>query len=231
VIETCDSIQPAHPSATVVLLREGVSGPEVLLVQRNKALRHMGGMWVFPGGRIEAADYGSDCDPDQAALNAAVRETREETGVDLDPERLTWFAHWTTPEGARKRFATWFFLGLLTPGTEVVVDGGEIAAHRWVSPKQALGELADPDHPLRLMPPTYISLLQLDGFSSGEQAFAALMHQAPAYFVPRMVLVEDGVCFLYQDDCGYHREQLQLSGPRHRTYMINGQLNYVRDQG
>ena len=43
---------PALPSATVVLRR----GPEVLLVQRSSALRNYAGMWVFPGGRIDAGD-------------------------------------------------------------------------------------------------------------------------------------------------------------------------------
>ena len=43
----------------------------MVLVQRDKAVRHMGGMWVFPGGKVDAADYPPDGDAYGAALSAA----------------------------------------------------------------------------------------------------------------------------------------------------------------
>jgi hypothetical protein len=43
-----------------------------------------------------------------------------------------------------------------------------------------------------------------------------------------MVFVQDGICFLYQGDAGYEQESLEVDGPRHRAYMINDQLEYVR---
>lgn len=91
-------------AATVVLLREGPRGMEVLLVQRHRATAFMGGAHVFPGGKLDAADAsielakGSD---DEALLRAlgpsetidatmaralhvaAARETFEEAGVLL----------------------------------------------------------------------------------------------------------------------------------------------------
>ena len=60
-------------AATLMLLRDGDDGPEVLLVQRNPEQRFMGGAWVFPGGALH------DEDTDLAA--AAVRELAEEAGV------------------------------------------------------------------------------------------------------------------------------------------------------
>jgi 8-oxo-dGTP pyrophosphatase MutT (NUDIX family) len=47
------------PAATVVLVREIVENNniEVLLVQRNSRLVFHGGHWVFPGGRVDAADF------------------------------------------------------------------------------------------------------------------------------------------------------------------------------
>ena len=45
------------PAATVVLVRQGDSGIQTLLLRRNSALRFAGGNWVFPGGRIDKADY------------------------------------------------------------------------------------------------------------------------------------------------------------------------------
>jgi hypothetical protein len=49
-------ITAIHPAATVVLLRDGTQGCEVLLVRRNAQLSFHGGAWVFPGGLDEAAD-------------------------------------------------------------------------------------------------------------------------------------------------------------------------------
>ena len=76
MIETSESEEPIVPAATVVLLRDGEPGLEALLVQRSKAVTHMGGMWVFPGGKVDACDGAEGCDEFSAALAAAIRETR-----------------------------------------------------------------------------------------------------------------------------------------------------------
>jgi 8-oxo-dGTP pyrophosphatase MutT (NUDIX family) len=47
-----------HPAATVLLLRESDAGLQVLLTQRAAGLAFMGGLWVFPGGRMEPDDAG-----------------------------------------------------------------------------------------------------------------------------------------------------------------------------
>mgnify|MGYP001813032058 CR=1 FL=1 len=44
MLEMSDTVEPIHPAATVVMVRDGEAGLEVLLVQRNKAVQHMGGM-------------------------------------------------------------------------------------------------------------------------------------------------------------------------------------------
>ena len=82
-------------AATVILLRAGESGPEVLMIRRGENLAFAGGALVFPGGRVDAADittarnpelaFGFDDldDIDAAARIAACREALEETGVLL----------------------------------------------------------------------------------------------------------------------------------------------------
>lgn len=50
---------PIRPAATVIVLRPGAEDPgalEVLMVRRNRAVAFMGGAYVFPGGRVDAAD-------------------------------------------------------------------------------------------------------------------------------------------------------------------------------
>jgi 8-oxo-dGTP pyrophosphatase MutT (NUDIX family) len=98
-------------AATVLLLREDDAGLQVLLTKRAASLSFMGGLWVFPGGRMETsdlapelaarsnqaaiADTGSrmlsadastasiDLDTARGLLIAACRETFEESGVLL----------------------------------------------------------------------------------------------------------------------------------------------------
>src|SRR3954451_6708314 len=50
--------EPTAPrtAASVMVLRGGDTGLEVLLVQRNPAQRFMGGAWVFPGGAVDPED-------------------------------------------------------------------------------------------------------------------------------------------------------------------------------
>jgi 8-oxo-dGTP pyrophosphatase MutT (NUDIX family) len=228
MLELSKTVEPVYPAATVVLVRDSEQGLEALLVQRSKAVAHMGGMWVFPGGRVDECDYPEDRDDYAAALNAAIRETREEAGLEISPDQLVYLSHWITPEGARRRFATWFFLAILEDGQEVTVDGGEIAHHRWVRPDVAFAESADREHPFRLMPPTFVSLVDLAGCRSCQEAKQRVEAREAYHYAPRMVFVEDGICFLYAGDAGYDTENLDAEGGRHRTYMIDGQLEYIR---
>jgi len=77
------------PAATLVLFREVADGaPELLMVERGRALAFAGGALVFPGGRIDAADaaLALELAPDDAlgpARVAALRELIEETGIAL----------------------------------------------------------------------------------------------------------------------------------------------------
>ena len=48
---------PIRHAATVVLLRETRAGLEVLLTRRAAQLAFMGDLWVFPGGRLDEADF------------------------------------------------------------------------------------------------------------------------------------------------------------------------------
>ena len=43
-------------AATLVLLRPGAHGPEVLMLQRAKAAAFLGGAYVFPGGALDPSD-------------------------------------------------------------------------------------------------------------------------------------------------------------------------------
>ncbi len=89
-----DTLQPAIPAATLVIFRDAADGgaPELLMVERAKAMVFAGGALVFPGGRVDPGDRalaemsGGDVEEDAHRI-AAIRETVEEAGlpIGLDP--------------------------------------------------------------------------------------------------------------------------------------------------
>ena len=131
--------QPAVPAATVILLRDGPTGLETLMLRRASKLAFAGGLWVFPGGRVDDADR-VGLDPEDshgAARRAAVREAAEEADLEVDVDGLVTLAHWEPPPQTPKRFATWFFLAA-APSGAVTVDGGEITEHTWARPADVI---------------------------------------------------------------------------------------------
>jgi len=178
-------LQPA-PAATVVLARPGRAGDgiEVLLLQRSARLVFHGGHWVFPGGRIDAADFAAADSPLEypAARKAALRETREETGIRIDEDLLIHVGHWTTPPGLPRRFATWFFVCPLRQAAEVRVDQDEIRDHRWLTPRQAL--LDAREEVLVLPRPTRITLSDISVYDDLEQLEQGLKTRPIRVFPP-----------------------------------------------
>src|SRR3954451_3140135 len=143
-------------AATVILLRGGVDALEVLLVRRTPEARFMGGVWVFPGGAVDA---GED------ERGAAVRELREEAGVDVvAPSSLVRFSRWITPPEVKIRYDTHFFLAPDPGGAEPVIDGSEIVDWGWFSPGAALERYAGGTLPLVF--PTIKHLEQLALFAT-----------------------------------------------------------------
>ena len=167
------SLEP-QPAATVAPLRDGPRGLEVLLLQRSAALVFAPGAWVFPGGRIDPADHlrGADLAP----RLAAVREAAEEAGLLLDPVSLVEVAHWTTPPGQVRRYATWFFVADANGCGGVRIDDVEAVDYRWLCPGDALD--AGRRGELHLIRPTVATLQQLEHFADVATALTAFANQA-----------------------------------------------------
>lgn len=133
--------RPVAPrdAASLVLVRRGSTGPEVLLGRRAGRHRFLPNMYAFPGGGVDQGDrsempvkllkYREDfyrpfigCEPGlaQALAVAAIRETWEETGIALgrlengrlrpDLSGLTYLCRAITPADSPIRFHARFFL-------------------------------------------------------------------------------------------------------------------------
>ena len=209
------------PAATVVPIRDGESGLEVLMLRRNSR-GAFGGMWVFPGGKVDPADlpgHPAAGDEISAARRAAVREAREEAGVEIDPDRLVVLSFWLPPPEAPRRFATWFFLAPLDGGAEVTVDDGEIREHRWMAPADVMA--ARQAGEMELAPPTFTTLWWLAGRPDTDAALRAAAAQAPERYETHVALGADGRpgATLWAGDAGYEDGDLDRPGPRRRLVM------------
>ncbi|MBS1195302.1 MAG: hypothetical protein H6R33_22 [Actinobacteria bacterium] len=127
--------QPVRPASTVLALRPGTAGFEVLMVRRVHSAAFMGDAHVFPGGAIDECDRGPLAaravrwggDPEELPWRAAaLRELAEEAGVLL-----------TDPPGARVGgLGADLYRGLVDAGA--VLDADSLAYFsNWVTPRGA----------------------------------------------------------------------------------------------
>lgn len=212
-------------ASTIMLAREQDGALQVLLVRRNKALNFAGGAWVFPGGKIDDDELASSKSELEAAKQAAVRETMEEANLTIDPERLIFFRHWTTPAGSPRRFATYFFFADISQdGAEVVIDDEEIVEHTWLSPNEALEQLARQEK--AMLPPTILCLRVISNCSTVLEARSLLAQHEPIYVLPVVHYTAGQVICLYQGDVGYDSGDSSLEGARHRLVIDMAQASY-----
>ncbi len=211
----------ATPAATVIPLRDGPSGLEVLMLRRNSR-GAFGGMWVFPGGQVDPGDlpgHPAAGDEISAARQAAVREAMEEAGIELDPSSLVVLSFWMPPPEAPRRFATWFFVAPAVEEADVVVDQGEIHEHRWFSPDGAMA--ARQAGEIELAPPTYTTLWWLGQHLDTNAVLEAAGSRAPERFETHVAMSADGAirATLWAGDAGYEDGDLERPGPRRRLVM------------
>jgi 8-oxo-dGTP pyrophosphatase MutT (NUDIX family) len=191
---------PTEPrqAATVILLRGGSELLEVLLVRRSPQSRFMGGVWVFPGGAVDAGEG----EGDDAHRAAAIRELHEEASIALDdPAALVKFSRWITPAQVRIRFDTHFFLAELPPGQEASIDGGECVDVGWFSPHGALA--AHRGGELDLVFPTIKHLEQLGSFASVDELLSHARGREVLPVQPRVVLEGEVARVLLPGEPGY----------------------------
>jgi 8-oxo-dGTP pyrophosphatase MutT (NUDIX family) len=181
---------PTEPraAATVIVLRGGAAGLEVLLVRRNPAARFMGGVWVFPGGAL---------DGDEDHRTAAVREVDEEAGVTLpDPASLVEFSRWITPPEVEIRFDTLFLLAPAPADADPRPDGAETIDAGWYTPQAALDEL-------ELVFPTIKTLEALAGFATADDLLAWAGGRVVEPIEPRVIVEGEVARIVLPGEPGY----------------------------
>lgn len=185
-------------AATVILLRGGTDALEVLLVRRTPKAKFMGGVWVFPGGAVDA----DDGDGEDAQRAAAIRELREEAGIALqDPRELVAFSRWITPAEVKIRFDTHFFLTPLPRDQEPRIDGEECVDLGWFTPQAALDAHAAGE--IVLVFPTIAHLERLLPFASVDALLAHARDLTVEPVLPKVIVEGDSARVLMPGDPGY----------------------------
>jgi 8-oxo-dGTP pyrophosphatase MutT (NUDIX family) len=185
-------------AASVILLRGGAEDLQVLLVKRTPHARFMGGVWVFPGGAVDAGEG----DGDEAHRIAGVRELREEAAIVLDdPAALVKFSRWITPAEVQIRFDTHFFLAELPPRQEPRVDGEECVDLGWFTPSAALD--ANSAGEIQLVFPTIKHLEQLRDFASVDSLMAYARGREVQPVQPRVLLEGEVARIVLPGEPGY----------------------------
>jgi 8-oxo-dGTP pyrophosphatase MutT (NUDIX family) len=142
----------------------------------------MPGVWVFPGGAVDAGD-GAD---ENGYRACAVRELAEEAAIELpDPAELVLFSRWITPEVISTRFDAWFFLALAPAHSPPRPDGVETVDAAWFEPRAALDALGAGE--LALAFPTVKQLESLLAFSTAEEALAAHRDRPVEPILPKVI--------------------------------------------
>lgn len=179
-------------------------GLEVLLVQRNPEARFMPGVWVFPGGAVDAADRGVE--EEVGFRTCAARELREEAGIELgEGAELVLWSRWITPEIVPTRFDTWFFLALAPPHSPPEPDGAETVDAGWFAPAAALakGEAGE----LKLVFPTIKQLQSLAQFATSDEVLAAARGRAVEPILPKVIGEGDERRVVLPGEPGYPRQR------------------------
>ena len=107
--------------------------------------------------RYEA--YRAACQKANPAFFDMLRAERLTLATDL----VSYFAHWITPEEQPIRFDTRFFVGLMPPEQEPVVDGHEIVDLKWLTPADAIASAKRKEIGLRTPTIKNLELVQQGG--------------------------------------------------------------------
>ena len=232
---------PPRDAATVLMLREGEAGMEVLLLKRHTDSKDLGGAFVFAGGKRDNADGSPealanlnhdlnalhaqlgepDLDPAHAAslFVAALREAEEECGLQLKATDLQAWTRWITPRMPSlmsKRFDTRFFLARAPQSQTAIQDNHETTEILWATPRNALMQYWQGD--IVLAPPQIMSLSHLCLFSSVEHAMADAAQRTPPTIMPEP-FDQDGMRVIcYPGDPRHPIAQRAVPGPSRLQY-------------
>jgi 8-oxo-dGTP pyrophosphatase MutT (NUDIX family) len=115
----------------IVFKKEG----QELLILISQHSQHLG--WVFPKGLIGDKEHIKD----EKKEDTAVREVKEETGVDaLILKQITPVTYWYVWEGEKRKKTVYYFI-MKGIGGDITKHDNEMSAVEWISQDKVLERL------------------------------------------------------------------------------------------
>lgn len=121
-----DAVQPIRPAATVIIARDAGGIPEIFMLRRTSRAAFAGGMYVFPGGRVDSDDHLHAYDPVREGPSESQAPQQQALGVE-------WRGYWIA--GIRETFEeAGLLLAYTTAGELLRYDDDNrdrLEAYRW----------------------------------------------------------------------------------------------------
>jgi 8-oxo-dGTP pyrophosphatase MutT (NUDIX family) len=122
-------------------------------------------------------------------------------GLALATDRLTYFAHWITPNPMPKRFDTFFFIATAPEEQQAAHDQLETTAGTWIAPAEALARYEQGGFPL-----VFATIRQLEALSAFPSIAAAeerLRQQSIPVIQPRAAWQDGSLVIRLPGEPGY----------------------------
>jgi 8-oxo-dGTP pyrophosphatase MutT (NUDIX family) len=137
---------------------------------------------------VVADTTGDDWEADRVALEArelAMTDFLDRRGLVLRSDLLGAWAGWLTPIFEPRRYRTWFFVAELPEGQRTRDVSSESSRVTWLPVADAVAAVDDGS--MFMLPPTYLTCLEMSRFASPAEVLAACADRDVEMFCPEVV--------------------------------------------
>ena len=136
---------------------------------------------------------GEEWEADRVALESrsvSFADLLVRRGLVLRTDLLGAWSGWTTPAFEPRRYRTWFFVAVLPEGQRTRDVSTESSSVTWLPAARAVSAVEDGE--LGMLPPTWLTCLEVAGFDTAVDVLAAAEGRRVEMFTPEVV-AQDGV--------------------------------------
>jgi 8-oxo-dGTP pyrophosphatase MutT (NUDIX family) len=199
-----EELDPNALSFRIAAIRETFEESGILLARPNGSKSLVD---AKRAGEIEAASRAALCEGKTTFLKVL-----SDNDMVLALDELVPYAQWITPEGAPKRFDTWFFLAAAPPAQLGGHDGKESTDSIWLSPREALA--GSESGRFKLPFPTTRNLIRLGKQNSVKAAIDDSRGKPVVTVMPVMTKLNGGRQLRIPLEAGYDGEVFEVGASR-----------------